>query len=82
VRDVDNFRRDDPLGQVEVDVDDYVAKGEKLNVTLQNGTGSIFIQKTIPVKFRLYARLKTPFRIKIFARALLRILLNVHFVEV
>jgi len=56
VRDVDNFRRDDPLGQVEVDLDDYVAKGEKLNVKLQNGTGSLLMQKTIPIKFRLYAR--------------------------
>jgi len=56
VRDVDNLRRDDPLGEITIDLDDYVAKGEKLNVTLQNGTGTLSIQKTTPVKFSLYAR--------------------------
>lgn len=56
VRDVDNLRPDDPLGEVTIDLDEYVAKGEKLNVTLQNGTGTLLIQKTTPVKFSLYAR--------------------------
>jgi len=56
VRDVDNLRPDDPLGEYTFDLDEYVAKGEKLNVTLLNGTGSVSVQKTTPVKFMLYAR--------------------------
>jgi hypothetical protein len=44
------------LGEVTIDLDEYVAKGEKLNLTLVNGTGTVLIQKTTPVKFSLYGR--------------------------
>jgi len=55
VRDQDDFRPDDHLGEVTVDVDDYVAKGETLNVSLSDG-GFLHIQKTTPTKFKLYVR--------------------------
>ena len=54
VKDNNNFM-DETLGEAVIDVDDYVAKGQKTNVSLSNG-GSILVQKTTPIKFRLYAR--------------------------
>jgi Ca2+-dependent lipid-binding protein len=54
-RDQDNLRPDNPLGEVTVDVDQYVANREKLNVTLDTNA-TVLIQKTTPLKIRLYAR--------------------------
>ncbi|ODM92702.1 Synaptotagmin-9 [Orchesella cincta] len=48
--------KDDALGQVDVNVDDYVLKNNQdLTVKLSDG-GSLIIKKTIPVRFSLYAR--------------------------
>jgi len=55
LRDEDALRPDDHLGEVTVDVDDYVARGEKLNVSFSDG-GFLLIQKTTPIRFRLHAR--------------------------
>jgi len=50
-----NALTDETLGEAKVDVDEYVTKGQKTNVSLSNG-GSLLIQKTTPISFRLYAR--------------------------
>jgi len=55
VRDQDDLRPDDHLGEADIDVDEYVNKGEILNVSLSDG-GSLLVQKTTPIKFKLYGR--------------------------
>jgi len=52
-----NTLRDTTLAEVIVDVDRYVSQREKMNVTFNPPTGgALYIQKTNPVRFRLYAR--------------------------
>lgn len=48
--------KDEPIGQVDVNVDDYVLKSNQdLTAKLNNG-GNLIIKKTTPVRFQLYAR--------------------------
>lgn len=48
--------KDDALGQVDVNVDDYVLKSNQdLTVKLSDG-GNLIVKKTTPVRFSLYAR--------------------------
>jgi len=51
-----NTFKDDAVGQVDIDVDEYVLqKNQDTTVKLSDG-GSLTLKKTTPVSFRLYAR--------------------------
>jgi hypothetical protein len=70
VKDSDNIR-DKTVAEGIVDVDDFVAKGEKVNVTgLKDHegnpvSGSLFVQKTTPFSFTLYARYAIAIKISV-----------------
>lgn len=55
VREEDRARPDEEIGEVTVDVDEYVKHGENLTVELSNG-GELIIEKTTPIKFKLYVK--------------------------
>jgi len=55
VRDEDILDKDDALGGAELSVDDYVEKGENITLSL-SPQGSLTIQKTTPIKFKLSAK--------------------------
>lgn len=63
VKDYDTLSRSDVLGEVTVDVDEYVEKNQNMKVPLKNPAdspkikgGFLSIQKVQPTKFLLYAR--------------------------
>jgi hypothetical protein len=57
VLDFDILPKDDPMGYIDVDVDNFVMqKNQQFTGKLSTGHGSLLIQKTIPTKFRLSAR--------------------------
>jgi len=56
VKSHNTISKDDALGQVDVNVDDYVLKNNQdLTVKLNDG-GNLILKKTTPVRFALYAR--------------------------
>jgi hypothetical protein len=56
VKNHNTISKDDAIGQVDVNVDDYVLKNNQdLTVKLNEG-GNLIIKKTTPVRFQLYAR--------------------------
>jgi len=55
VRDEDAARPDEEIGEATVDVDEYVEKGEKITVKLNQG-GELTVEKTSPIKFTLQAK--------------------------
>jgi len=61
IKDKDTLR-DKSIGEAIIDVDEYVLKGEKVNVTLKDAEGqpvtpgTLLVQGTTPIKFKLYAR--------------------------
>jgi len=55
IRDEDILDKDDALGGAELSVDDYVEKGENLTLPL-SPQGSLTIQKTSPIRFKLSAK--------------------------
>lgn len=55
VRDRDVLDKDDDVGEVTVDVDEYVDKNQDLTVKLSD-MGQLNIKKTQPISFKLYAR--------------------------
>lgn len=57
VKDRDYFNEDDALGGAEVDLDDYVAKGEKITVDIKGANGAtLTMEKSQPIRFKLSAR--------------------------
>jgi hypothetical protein len=57
MKDRDVLKQDDAIGGAEVDLDDYVSKGENITVDIKGISGStITIQKTNPIRFKLSAR--------------------------
>ncbi len=57
MKDRDLLKQDDAIGGAEVNLDDYVAAGEKItvNVTGVNGA-SLIMAKTTPIRFTLSAK--------------------------
>jgi Ca2+-dependent lipid-binding protein len=55
IRDNDRFARDEDVGDVTLDLDEYVDKGMDLKAPIVGG-GQIHIQGTKPFSFKLYAR--------------------------
>jgi len=56
VKDHHSITRDSVLGTVDLDLDEYVLKkNQDVTIKLSNG-GNLIVKKTLPVKFRLYAR--------------------------
>jgi len=57
MRDQDLLKQDDAIGGAEVDLDDYVAKGEKITVDISGVSGAtLTMEKTTPIRFRLSAK--------------------------
>ncbi|CAG7787024.1 unnamed protein product [Allacma fusca] len=55
IRDNDRFARDEDVGEVVMNLDEYVSSGQDLKALLVGG-GQIHVQGTQPFKFKLFAR--------------------------
>jgi len=54
MKDRDLLNQDDAIGGAEVDLDDYVSKGEKITVDIKGLTDAkLTMEKTTPIKFKL-----------------------------
>lgn len=51
-----NTLKDDAIGQVDIDVDEYVLQKNQDTTAKLSEVGSIVVKKTTPISFRLYAR--------------------------
>jgi hypothetical protein len=51
-----SITKDEPLGQADINVDEYVLqKKQDITVKLSDG-GSLLVKRVVPISFRLYAR--------------------------
>lgn len=57
LKDKDILNQDDAVGGAEVDLDDYVSKGENTTVEISRTNGAtLTMTKTKPIRFKLSAR--------------------------
>jgi len=56
IKDHDTLGKDDDVGEVTIDVDQYVDKNQDLKVPLVPEGGELLIKRTQPTRFQLYAR--------------------------
>jgi archaellin len=57
LKDTDLLNQDDAVGGGEIDLDDFVTKGQKVTIPINGVEGAtLTMEKTTPIKFKLAAK--------------------------